>query len=148
MMGLRDEIASGPLAAELADALAVGDDASIVTVLNEPRYDVYGRVARAEFAMWCGASGLRAVIEDHAAMQASPLRSIALTILDFLRGGVAESIDFGLADNEQMLGAWVTAGGITQPQADALLGMSLHRISRAEQIGLIVTLETVARSKS
>ena len=79
-------------------------------------------VRRADFAVWCGATGLRAAVEDHAANADSPLRSAALTIRDFL-GGAAESIDFSLAGNQQMLAAWQQAGAITQAQADALMAL-------------------------
>lgn len=146
-MTLKDEILAGPLVAELADAWAGGADATIVTILNQPRYDVYGDVSRAVFAMWCGSTGLRTVIQQHADNLASPLNAAALTILDFLRGGVAESIDFAIDDNQQMLGAWVSADGISQAQADELLAMSLHKISRAEQAGLVVNVDTVSEAR-
>lgn len=145
-MTLKDEILAGQLAAELADAWASGADATIVAILNEPRYDVHGKVSRDDFMVWCGSTGLRAVVEDHATTRESPLRAIALTVMDFLRGG-ADSIDFAKVANQQMLGAWVAANGITKEQADELLAMSLHKISRAEQAGLVVTLDTIAEDR-
>lgn len=145
MTTLAEELAIGPLAAELAPHVAAGNAALIVAALNDKRFDAYGPIGRAEFAIWCGTTGLRAAIEDHANAPLSPLRSIALTLIDFLRGNVSPAIDFGKAANRQMLAAWVSAGGVTQAQADELLALSLHKVSRAEILGLDITLETVAK---
>lgn len=147
MITLREEITAGPLAEEIAPFLADGNNAAIAALFHEDRFDGYGPISRARFAMWAGRTGLRAKIEDHAGDRGSPLRSIALLLLDFLRGGVAEDLDFGAADNVAMLGEWVKAGGITQKDADELLAMSLCKVSRAKQTGLTVTPETVAGSK-
>ena len=142
-MGVREEIASGPLAEELWPWVAIGNTDMIIKILNEPRFVAPGPCSRARFAMWCGKTGLRAVIQDHADTPASPLRSIALTIIDFLRGS-AESVDMSEAANQAMLTAWLGAGAITQEQHDDLLAMSMRLISRAEQAGLVVTAETLA----
>lgn len=79
-------------------------------------------VRRADFAVWCGQTGLRAAVEDHAGNAQSPLRSAALTIRDFL-SGAADTIDFALPGNQLMLGAWQQAGAITHAQADALIAL-------------------------
>lgn len=113
---IRAVIAASPtLTALLPDSQAIADAMSAGRTRSAP-------VRRADFAVWCGATGLRAVVEDHAGNVNSPLRSAALTIRDFL-AGAAESIDFSLAGNQQMLGAWQQAGAITQEQADALLAL-------------------------
>lgn len=113
---IRAAIAVDPaLTALLPDSQAIADAMSAGRTRSAP-------VRRADFAIWCGATGLRAAVEDHAGNVASPLRSVALTIRDFL-GGAAESIDFALAGNQQMLAAWQMAGAITQAQADELMAL-------------------------
>lgn len=113
---IRAAIAADPaLTALLPDSQAIADAMSEGRTRAAP-------VRRADFAVWCGATGLRAAVEDHASNVDSPLRSAALTIRDFL-GGAAETIDFGLAGNQQMLAAWQMAGAITQEQADELMAL-------------------------
>lgn len=113
---IRQAITESPtLTNLLPDSQAIADAMSEGRTRSAP-------VRRADFAVWCGATGLRAAVEDHAANVDSPLRSAALTIRDFL-GGAAESIDFALAGNQQMLAAWQMAGAITQPEADALIAL-------------------------
>lgn len=106
-------------------------DADIAAALSASRTRV-GSVQRQDFAIWCAATGLRAAIEDAANTAGHPLRSVALTLLDLLRGGVADTIDFSLPENLGMLGGWVDAGGCTQAQADALLAMA----TTADPIGV------------
>lgn len=113
---IRQAITESPALTDLLpDSQAIADAMSAGRTRSAP-------VRRADFAVWCGATGLRAVVEDHAANAESPLRSAALTIRDFL-GGAAESIDFALAGNQQMLAAWQMAGAITQEQANALMAL-------------------------
>lgn len=106
--------------------IAIGSDAGIADAINARSVQVVGTISRADFAKWCGATGLRAAIQDHADNSASPLRSIALTILDFLRGGVSETLDMADTSNQMMLDAWVQAGALTQIQADQLIVMATH----------------------
>jgi hypothetical protein len=49
---------------------------------------------------------------------------VALTVKDFLLGGVSDSLDLSDPVNQMMLGAWVAAGALTQPQADELIAMA------------------------
>jgi hypothetical protein len=99
----------------------VRNDVEVARILSTGRVK-QGSVSKAQFAMWCGTTGMRAAVEDHAANAASPLRSSALTIKDFLVGTVA-SIDFGEPANVMMLNAWVSASAITQVQADDLIAL-------------------------
>lgn len=104
-----------------------------------------GPVSRNSFAIWCGETGLRAVIEDVATDKASPLRSIALLCKDVLAGG-PDILDFSVAGNVAMLQAWVAAGAITQQQADALVALGavpdqvtldeIGRVLNAANIGM------------
>ena len=146
MTDLKTEIQSGPLAAELAQHVAAGNDAAIADILNRRNILVTECVDRGTFAMWCGSTGLRAAIQDHAGNVASPLRAIALTLLDFLQGGVAPSIDLAKPANQMMLAAWVQAGAITAEQRTELLAMATHVISRAEQMGITITELDIRRT--
>ena len=134
MTTLAEEIASGPLAAELAPHVATRHDAMIAKILSEPRYPVAGPVSRSAFAVWA-ASGPRAAIEDHAADKTSPLRASALSLRDFLTGQ-SESLDLSDPSVAALLSAWVAAGAITANQHAALMALGARTISRAEQAGL------------
>jgi hypothetical protein len=121
LAALAAEITSNPTYAEW---VANGNDQQIADALNATTQPVVGSLSRSRFSMWCGVSGLRAVIADHAANPASPLRAVALTVQDFLLGGVADSIDFSDPANQAMLQAWVQAGALTQVQVDELLALA------------------------
>lgn len=138
---LRAYIDSDPVFLPL---IAVGDDQGIADIINARTAPVVGMVPRSIFSMWCGVTGLRSAIEDAAGTAGHPLRSIALTVLDFLRGGVSEALDFADSRNQEMLGAWVQAGALTQPQADELVSLAttdqpvfgyLHNLDIARAFG-------------
>lgn len=114
-MALIDEIKAKCTAAQL---VARQDDV-ITAAVNVGRTKTVP-IPRSIFAMWCGSTGLRAVIQDAAITPANPLRSVALTILDFLQGGVASSIDMSLTENRQMLAAFQAHGGVTEEQIASL----------------------------
>lgn len=109
---------------EFAAFIASGNDQGICDAINLRTIPVVGSVARSKFSMWCGSTGVRSKIQDHADNPASPLRAISLTLLDFLQGGVSEALDLADATNQQMLGVWVALGEITQTQADELIAMA------------------------
>jgi hypothetical protein len=139
-MSILDELTTGPLAAEIAPFIASGDDGAIYAALHRKDIPVSGAVAVNDFAIWAASTGLRAAIQDHADNAESPLRSIALTLLDLLQGNLAPALDFGNAANVTMLNAWVAAGALTIPQRDDLLTLSQKLISRAEQVNIPATL--------
>jgi hypothetical protein len=118
-----ESLAGRPLTeAEIAMATARQDNA-LAESISVNRVKI-GMVMRPEFVMWCAASGLRAAIQDAASTIGHPLRSIALSLLDFLQGGAAEAIDFSLAGNVQMLNAWVAAGAVTIEQRAQLIALA------------------------
>ena len=123
-MGLREDILTLP-----PELLAQRDTQAIADAL--PSVGGVGRIERAEFAMWCADTGMRAKIEDHAANPASPLRSAALACRDVILGA-ANAIDFSLPGNAAMLGAWVAIGELSQDQADNLLAQAT-RYSKADE---------------
>jgi len=145
-MTLYQELIEGPLAAEIAPFIAAGNDGAINAILTRKDIAVYGSISVNAFAIWAAKTGLRAAIQDHAYTLQSPLRSIALTLLDFLQSSSARSLDFGNSDNCAMLEAWVVAGALTPVQRDDLLAMALTTISRAEQQGVNADIAAIAHS--
>lgn len=117
-----DEIRAAIAASQELQALAPNTQA-IADALSVGRTRV-GSAPRSVFAMWCGSTGLRAAIQDHANDPDSPLRAVALTILDLLQGGVSDSIDMAHPSNQAMLGSWVQAGALTQAEADELVALA------------------------
>jgi hypothetical protein len=144
METLYDYLTTGPLAVELAPLIADGNDGEISAIMNRKNIPVYGTVSANIFAIWAASTGLRATIQDHAENLNSPLRSIARTLLDLLQGNLDRALDFGNAANVAMLEAWVSAGAITITQRDELLALSEKMISRADQIGLSVSIPDIA----
>lgn len=145
-MSLLTELQSGPLATEIAPHIASGNDGEIAALLNADYSTEIRSISRSFFAIWCAQTGMRAVIRDHALNTNSPLRSIAITLEDFL-GGAADSLDFAKPENQAMLAAWVAAGGCTQAQADTLLALCQVPVSRAYQVlGKAITATDVAQA--
>ncbi|MDE2441181.1 MAG: hypothetical protein KGP14_09160, partial [Betaproteobacteria bacterium] len=119
--------------ADLADAVAARDCEAIASAISTGRTKV-GRIERAEFAIWAAATGMRAKIEDHASNQASPLRSIALSLRDFILGA-ANALDFSIPANVAALQAWVAAGELDQSSHDALIaGATVADLVTAQQV--------------
>lgn len=146
LIELQAELTTGPLAATIAPLIAAGNDGAIETLMNAPYTTTPGAIGRSLFAIWVAETGMRGVIRDHALDVNSPLRSIALSIEDFLQGA-AETLDFAKAQNVAMLSAWVVAGGCTQEQADDLLARAGKSISRAEQVfGESVSVQSIAQA--
>jgi hypothetical protein len=99
----------------------------IAAALNAPR-SVVGAVSRQLFAMWAGQTGMRAAIEDAANDKLSPLRSIALTVRDFIQGA-ADNLDLSMQQNKDMLQKWIEAGKLSQEAHDALMAMATQVIT-------------------
>lgn len=116
---IRDAIAADPALQALAEQGRIAD---LAAALSAGRTRL-GTVSVVDFASWAAATGMRAVIEDHAANAASPMRSIALALRDVLTGATG-GIRLDLPVNQQMLAAWVTAGELTTANRDALLALA------------------------
>lgn len=116
---IRDAIAADPALQALAEQGRIAD---LAAALSAGRTRL-GTVSVGDFASWAAATGMRAVIEDHAANAASPMRSIALALRDVLTGATG-GIRLDLPVNQQMLAAWVTAGELTTANRDALLALA------------------------
>ena len=134
-MALKDELTTGPLAAEIAPFLKTGAVDDINAILNRRDISVTGSISVNAFAMWAASTGMRAIIQEQADLTSSPLRSIALTLLDLLHGNLnPQSLDLSNAVNLDMLATWVKAGFITAQQEADLITLSQKKISRAEQL--------------
>lgn len=144
-MTLYDELTTGPLATELAEHIASGNDTAIAEILNRKDIDFIDSITIDEFSIWAAKTGMRAIIQDHADNINSPLRSIALTLIDFLVKPRDTIIRFNLPANMEMLNAWVTAGILKDTYKNDLLKLSTKQISRAEQLNLVVSLEAIRR---
>lgn len=118
-----------------AALVASRDYAAIASAVTAARPPIIGKVERAEFATWAAISGMRSKIEDAANDPASPLRDAALGIKDVLVGAAA-SIDFGIADNRNMLDAWVAFGQCSEINKNKLLLLATREaeIATAEQV--------------
>jgi hypothetical protein len=103
------------------------DEAAIAAELNKPR-PVVGSVSRQLFTVWAGQSGMRAAIEDAANTQGDPLRSIALTVRDFIQGA-AENLDLSMVQNQAMLQQWVALGRLKQENHDALIALATQQVA-------------------
>ena len=146
-MTLLEEINTGPLAEELAPLVTANDYRGIANALNRKDIVTAGSITVNKFAIWCAETGMRSAIADQAANASSPLRSIALTLLDLLQGNLTPaSLDLSIAQNVEMLHAWVLAGLLTTEQEQELITLSQTLISRAEQIGLTVDANLVAEA--
>lgn len=98
------------------------NDVAIAGILSIGR-TVRNLISKSVFLRWAARTGARAAIETHALDSASPLRSTALALRDFLLSNLTD-IDFSLDENVTMLQAWVSAGAITQTQANEILSLA------------------------
>lgn len=145
MSALADEIVIDPLQLGYV-ALINEQPGRVCDLLNAPTRTRTGVVPVSVFAIWCGQTGMRGAIEDAAADKTSPLRSIALTLLDLLRGGVSEGLDLSNTGNQAMLAAWQAAGAINQAQRDSLIALAQTPCSRAAELGLPRVTEDMLRA--
>lgn len=137
-MTLYEELTTGPLAAEIAQHIADRNDAAIFALLSKKDISVTGAVTIDVFSSWATLTKMRSAIQDHAANPASPLRDMALTLIDFFGKPRDTFIDFGNPDNIYMLNIWVVAGVLSIPQRDVLLAKATKLVSRADQLGVSI----------
>lgn len=122
-----------------AALIASRDHQAIADQVNATRPPVLGNVSRQYFAMWAASCGMRSKIEDHALNTASPLRDVALACRDVIQGA-ADNIDFALAPNVQMLGAWVASGELSEANRDALLALATWPAEKATERDVMLSL--------
>jgi hypothetical protein len=131
---------------EFANWLANGNDQEIADALNAKTLTIVKSVSRSDFTIWAASTGMRAVIQDHADNAQSPLRSSALSLLDFLRGA-ATALDLSQASTSSLLDAWVGAGALSVANKLSLLALAEVTSSVAEeQFGQTISNVDVAIS--
>ncbi len=146
MATLRDEILTGPLAAELAQFAAKGADNQIAAALNKPRYEVAADVSRIDLLMWAAKYDVIGPLRDAAAEKGSPVRSIADAALMIFTVADLTSVDMGDPGIMELFAALTQAGIIKAEAVDAIAGRK-RIISRAEQaLGANVSDVDVARA--
>ena len=143
-MILRDEITNDPLGRGYAQMT----NAEVEVSLNAKDRTKIGGVMRNKFAIWAASTGVRAKIEDASTNMLDPLRSSALALLDFLRGGVSDNLDLSDAANMAMLDAWVAAGKVTAQQKADLVALATIECSRAEELDVRADDYTIRVARS
>lgn len=145
-MTLLYELTQGSLAAEIAPYIASADDETISAILNRKDIPVYGVISGNTFSIWAASNNLRATIEDVSLTVGHPLRSIALTLLDLIKGNLSPvSLDFSNPINVTMMNYWIDYHTITIAQRDELLAKSIRLISKAEEAGIAATALDIRR---
>lgn len=105
----------------LAAALTAGDDVATAARLSELLTETVP-VPIHRLAAWAATNGLRAQLQDVAELSGHPLRSIALTALDLLRGNMAGTFDTLIYSG--MLDALQSAGMFTPDDRTQLQAMA------------------------
>lgn len=145
MTTLLEEITTGPLAEQIASDLASGNDGAVLAALTAKNIPAKGSVSSHDIKAFMFAYGFWNAIK-HGASVACEDTIDALTIFD--------SFDLGnpvyLARLTQILDALVVEPLVPDFQEAhklAILAMGDRLISRAEQIGLTITLQDIAQAK-
>ena len=105
----------------LAAALSVGDDVAAAGRLSELLTEVRP-VPINRLAVWAATNGLRARLQDISNTPAHPLRSIALTAFDLLRGTMAQTFDTVVY--ARMLDALEQGGALSTPERAQLTAIA------------------------
>ena len=105
----------------LAAALSAGDDVSAAARLSELLTET-APVPISVLAAWAAQTGLRAAVQDAADTPGHPLRSIALTALDLLRGTMAQTFDTVVYAG--MLDALEQGGALSTPERAQLTAIA------------------------
>lgn len=146
MNDLLTEFTTGPLANEIAPHIVSGNDGAIYDIMHRRDISVNGVISTNAFAIWAAKNGQRAVIQDTADDKLDALRSVALTLLDLLRGNLTQGLDMANTDNLTLADVWTAAGKMTGQQKQSLLDLSKKLISRAEQLGIQCTVADIAQA--
>lgn len=111
----------------LATALSAGDDVAAAARLSELLTET-APVPINVLAAWAAQTGVRAAVQDAAGTAGHPLRSIALTAIDLLQGGMSDTFDTVIYSG--LLDAMQAGGLMTADNRAALTALS----TRTKQI--------------
>lgn len=142
---LLNEITNGPLAAELADALAAGDDVTIHSILNRKDIDKQDWISVADFNTWCANNNAEYVrIVQLSQDVESPFYAAANSLLRLLVGALAEkAINTGAPSVSYLLENWPYVDPTVK---ESLLALGRIKISRAEQLEVSITTVDVIKA--
>lgn len=127
--------------------VAEGNDFAIFNSMSEIAPEtITGSLSASAFATWA-AEGPRTAIKIHANNLNSPLNPSALSLEDFLTGSMPAFELGGSLKLQQMVGAWLAAGAITQQQYDSLFSLAQKEQTIAERDGFTdLRLEHIAEA--
>jgi len=135
------ELTEGPLAAELAPLITMGDDAGIVTALNRKDIPSAGRITSHDIRQYLMLHDLLLAIE-HSNTPTCIATKRALEVFPVF----ALDISYIYAKFVQVLDGLVAETQIpdfTAQHKTELLGLAATTVSRAEQLGIYVTNKDV-----
>jgi|SRR3569623_393415 len=138
-MDLTSYLKSDPDGLGLAALIAADNDVGVYEAITAKTTTKVDGVTRADFAIWAAGTGVRSTIQDLSADTNSPLRPSALSLLDFLMGGVAPMLQLDNANNMALIDTWVAMGAITAEQKQQLIAMATIPASHAEINGFNIT---------
>lgn len=125
-------------AANFPEEWAAADEVAIQTIvaaMRAPAGTVDGTVSQQDIRVWAAATGMRAIIEDHANDPTSPLRSSALALKDLLVGDASGGLDLGRSEVQTMMEVWGQNGALSAADRAALVAIGQKPITRGERDG-------------
>lgn len=142
-MDWKEEIETGPLAAELAPFLAAANDGEIANILNRKDIPATKNVSTTDLANQLSDIGLLPELADAAVNTAHPQHSIARKVVATLTLAVQlgiPSINMSRPGNSSLVVSLVTSGFMSVDQANSIKALANTHISRAEQLGETVDI--------
>lgn len=146
---LKTEIETGPLAAELAPFIAARNDGKISDILNRRDRPGKRRALLADLVNYLSDQGVLADIAD-AAVDATntkhaPARKVVATLRLSTELGVT-SINMTRPSNQTLISNLVTAGLMTNGQANGVKALADVMLSRADEVSSVITHLDVAQA--
>ena len=143
-MSLYDELTTGPLAAQITQFIASGDDAAIEAVFNHKGITVMGDLTSHDIKQYLSLIGLRLPIMDSTT---PACREATQALADF---------DLFALDNPAILAKFTAildglvaetlVPDFTETHKAAILFLANKQISRAEQLGMTIDITSIAQS--
>lgn len=146
MTPLQVELTTDPTGLGYSSFISIRDDQGIYNLISTKTIVSVGTIAANQFAIWTGETGMRALIEDNAVDKTSSVRNSALLLLDLLQGNLDKTLDLSNTTVVSMMQGWVTAGYLSQANANTLLTLAATKISRADQLSLAVSVYDISNA--
>lgn len=142
--GLFEELKIDPANTGYADALAANNDQAVADLGNNATVPVLGMISRTDLTKWGAKTGMRKAVQIEADDHTSPVCSLALAIIDVLRGS-SGGIDFKDVDNLASLDAWIQTGKLTAENKALMLAMATQEVPRNVALfGRLLTANDIA----